>query len=216
MFADISGTYDFMNSAMSFRLHHRWRKFAVSLLDLKLGESVLDVCCGTGDFAIPVRKQIGKDGVLLGIDFCPPMLMRASQKKMPMELATGDACRLPIMDSSADAITIGWGLRNVPDLETSLKEIFRVLKPGGRWVSVDMAVPKGRFSKWFSKSVLTRGLPLFGSLLGKKKAYEYLPKSTLSFATREEQLRLMKEIGFRNCKFHDLFFGTICVHFGEK
>lgn len=216
MFADISGSYDLLNSTMSFRLHHRWRRFAVSLLKLAPGETVADVCCGTGDFGSPLRNAIGKSGKIIGVDFCLPMLSRARDKKVDMSLASGDACRLPIQSNSVDAVTVGWGIRNVADIPAALKEIHRILKPNGRWVSLDMAIPRNKIFRSMSRGLLNRGLPFLGSLIGKKTAYTYLPQSTRQFATREEFIGLMEAAGFRNCRYNDLFFGTICAHYGEK
>lgn len=216
MFADISGSYDFINSTMSLRLHHRWRRFAVGLLGLSPGETVADICCGTGDFAPPIRKKLGENGQIIGLDFCLPMLTKAMEKRVEMLLATGDACRLPIQSNSVDSVTVGWGIRNVPDIPLALSEIYRVLKPSRNWVSLDMAVPRNKFYRTISRTLLNRGLPLLGSLFGKRMAYTYLPQSTQTFSTREELKQMMESAGFKNCKYHDLFFGTICVHYGEK
>src|SRR5688572_4273319 len=131
MFGEIAPTYDLLNSIMSLRLHHRWRKFAVGQLELSEGNSALDLCCGTGDFMMPLRKAVGPRGRLLGIDFSQPMLDRAKRKGLA-EVALGDACQLPIQSSRFDAVTVGWGLRNVPDVPAALGEIVRALRAGGR------------------------------------------------------------------------------------
>ncbi|MCW5945847.1 MAG: ubiquinone/menaquinone biosynthesis methyltransferase [Fimbriimonadales bacterium] len=216
MFAEISPTYDLMNSAMSLRLHHRWRREAVRMLRLSPGESALDVCCGTGDFAAPLRAAIGTSGRVVGVDFCLPMLEKGVAKRVPMTLLTGDAGHLPIRSSAFDAVTVGWGLRNVAELRPALAEIYRVLAPGGRFVSIDMAVPPSKAARWISGVAFRKGVPMLGALFGKRDAYTYLPESTLQFASREEQADLMKVIGFKNVTWKNLFLGNICIHFGVK
>ncbi len=216
LFADISPTYDLMNSAMSLRLHHRWRAFAVGLLDLKPGDAAADICCGTGDFARPLRRAVGPSGRIVGVDFCRPMLERGRKKGMRLQPALGDACRLPLRSASVECVTVGWGLRNVSDLSVALREIYRVLKPGGRFVTVDMAVPRSAAVRAAGGLLFHRLVPLLGGLFGKREAYAYLPKSTDRFATREALADALAAAGFENVHWHDLFFGNICVHRGDK
>src|SRR5205085_759461 len=179
MFGDISSTYDLLNSAMTLRGHHRWRRDAVRMLAIKPGDTVADVCCGTGDFGGPLSRAGAK---VVGIDFCQPMLALAAKKPFNQKLSLGDATRLPLKSESVNAVTVGWGLRNVPDLQKALSEIHRILKPGGRFVSVDMALPKSAFMRALVKNTI----PIFGKIFGKSEAYTYLPDSTEKFATREE------------------------------
>ena len=215
MFGDIAPTYDLLNSIMSLRLHHRWRAFAVKQLQLQQSDSALDICCGTGDFLTPLRKAVGPRGRLLGIDFSQPMLDRAERKKTA-DVARGDACRLPIRIASFDAVTVGWGLRNVPDIPAALAEIARVLRPGGRFVSVDMAVPHSRFLRWTSSLIFGKGVPFLGRLFGQGRAYAYLPKSTDRFMSREELVEAMSAAGFVNVQRRDFFHGNVCAHWGRK
>lgn len=214
MFAEISSTYDLMNSAMSLRMHHRWRADAVKLLNLNSTDSALDVCCGTGDFGRPLRKATS--GALAGVDFCQPMLALARQKPYGMHFALGDACRLPFADGSFDAATIGWGLRNVPNVPAALDEINRVLRPGNRFVCVDMAIPRNAVVRAVSKAIFHTVVPLMGAVLRRRKAYVYLPKSTETFLSREQLLDLIKVAGFSKAGYEDRFFGNICIHWGQK
>jgi demethylmenaquinone methyltransferase/2-methoxy-6-polyprenyl-1,4-benzoquinol methylase len=216
MFADIAPTYDLCNSMMSFRLHHRWRAYAVSLLNLSEGAVVADICCGTGDFFKPIRKAIGQAGRLLGVDFCAPMLEIAGAKDSLAGRALGDACRLPMQSGSVDAVTVGWGIRNVPDIDAAHREIQRILKPGGGFVSIDMAVPQNGLVRAMSNVMTLKMLPRLGSLFGKREAYTYLPKSTQTFRSREELKQSMESAGLSNVQYRDLFFGNICVHSGVK
>ena len=142
LFAEVADNYDQFNSVVSLRSHQTWRREAIAQIALKPGESVLDVCCGTGDFCSAALEAVGETGHVFGVDFCAPMLRQAARKTAGRaSLGLADATRLPFMPRSFDAVTVGWGLRNVPDIKAALREISRVLKPGGRFVSIDMARP---------------------------------------------------------------------------
>lgn len=216
MFADIAPTYDQLNSIMSFRQHHRWRGLAAEKLQLRGGEAVLDMCCGTGDFLPILRSKVGPSGSLVGLDFCEPMLVQSSEKDNDARLILGDAGTLPLADSFFDAVAVGWGIRNVPDIDAAHREAFRVLKPGGRFVSIDMAIPKGLFAKMGSALVNKVGLPLLGVIFRKREAYTYLPESTTRFMDRAGLKASMERAGFQKVEFQDLFFGNICIHSGVK
>lgn len=216
MFAAIAPTYDVCNSLMSLRGHHRWRRAAVDALQLKPGDTVADICCGTGDFFMPLRQAIGPQGKLIGLDFCLQMLERSSTKDEQAGRALGDAGRLPLRSESVNAVTVGWGIRNVPDVDAAHAEIFRVLKRGGRFVSVDMAVPKSALVRAVSNLLTRRGLPILGAIFRQREAYTYLPESTQRFKTREELRTSMEAAGFRDVKVRDFFFGNIAMHLGVK
>jgi demethylmenaquinone methyltransferase / 2-methoxy-6-polyprenyl-1,4-benzoquinol methylase len=220
MFAEIAPTYDLLNSVMSLRLHHRWRAYAVRKLELKANQKALDVCCGTGDFMAPLSKIVGDKGMVAGVDFCLPMLQKAVGKPGTNgdgpRLSLGDACRLPVQSNAFDGVSVGWGIRNVPDIDGAHRELFRVLKPGGRFVSLDMARPRNVLIRVPSEFMTNTILPRLGALFGKTKAYTYLPKSTQSFKNRKELAASMESAGFTEVGFKDLFFGNICVHWGRK
>ena len=251
MFDGIARGYDRMNGLMSLGLHHRWRGFAVSRLLLKPGDRALDVCCGTGDFMVPLRRAVGPEGRVVGVDFCLPMLEGAKAKlreplplgrgrggvaasQIPTDLeerprtrpspegggpglALGDACRLPVASGAFDAVSVGWGLRNVPDLDAALREAARVLKAGGRFVSLDMARPRNPLVRRAAELALRRVLPLLGGLLRLEgEAYAYLPESTLRFASRETLAAAMERAGFVDVAYRDLMLGNLCVHWGRK
>ncbi len=216
MFADIAPTYDLLNSLLSFRLHHRWRAISVRKLGLKQGYRVLDVCCGTGDFMRPLRKSVGSSGEVFGLDFCLPMLCLARKKNVPGPVGLGDACQLPVRSDSLDGVSVGWGIRNVPDIDEAHRELARILKPGGRFVSLDMAIPSNRAVRKVSIWMGERMIPLLGSLFGKSEAYTYLPKSAQRFRSRADLSQSMESAGFKDVGFRDFFFGNVCVHWGTK
>ncbi len=215
MFAEIAPTYDLLNSILSLSLHHRWRRFAVSTLKLQPGDQALDVCCGTGDFMKPLRTAVGPKGLVVGMDFCEPMLVRA-QEKVHEALSLADACCLPVGSSQFEGVTVGWGIRNVPDFDLAHQELFRILKPGGHFVSLDMAVPVNPLVKRVSNFVTNMLIPKLGSLFGKTAAYTYLPKSTQKFWTREQLAASMERAGFTDIMYKDLLLGNVCVHYARK
>ncbi len=213
MFADVAPSYDLVNSLMCMRLHHRWRRMAVEGLGLRRGEKALDVCSGTGDFLKPLREA---GATVVGVDFCAPMLQRAREKMPEADLSLGDACKLPIAGGLFDAVTVGWGLRNVPDVGAALREANRVLKAGGRFVTLDMARPRSRFVGRVSELVFHKVVPVIGRVFGKSQAYTYLPKSTLQFLSREQMKAAMEAAGFRDVRWRDVFCGNVCMHWGVK
>ena len=215
MFAEIAPRYDLLNSLMSLSRHRSWRMYAVSVLDLRPGSSALDVCTGTGDFLTPLRNALGPTGKVAGIDFCLPMLLKAREKGVPGELIEGDACRLPIRNECVEAVTVGWGIRNVPDIDAAHREAVRVLKPGGRFVSVDMAIPRN--AVWRAGSRIgCRFLPFLGGLFGARRAYTYLPQSTEAFLSRDALKASMERAGLADVGWKDFMFGNICLHWGVK
>jgi demethylmenaquinone methyltransferase/2-methoxy-6-polyprenyl-1,4-benzoquinol methylase len=185
------------------------------MLALSAGDSVADICCGTGDFAWPLRRAVGASGKVVGVDFCFPMLDVGREKHVPMGLGMGDACALPLASASFDGVTVGWGLRNVADLEGALAEVHRVLKPGGRFVSVDMAKPRNAVMRTASKLIFSVAAPALGMIFKRRAAYKYLPQSTENFASREEQVDMMRRVGFAEANHKDMFLGNICIHWGK-
>lgn len=216
MFARIAPSYDRLNSVMSAGRHRPWRQAVVAGLDLAPGDSALDVCCGTGDFLVALARDVGGAGRVVGVDFALPMLGRAQAKCPQAGLLLGDACQLPVAEGAFDAVTIGWGIRNVADVDQAHAEVWRVLKPGGRFASIDMARPRNRWMAAWSGWLFRRGVPLLGALFGQREAYEYLPRSTETFMTRECLADSMRAAGFVDVEWSDLWFGNLCVHRGRK
>ena len=216
MFNAIAPTYDRANRIMSFSLDRRWRNLVVRHLNLKPGDAALDICSGTGDFLLPLRTAIGPQGELAGLDFSSAMLEQSRSKPHGATLILGDAGNLPVADSHFDAVTVGWGIRNVPDIDRTHREIARVLKPGGRFASLDMAVPRNPILRKASAAVAKFALPLLGKILGAADAYRYLPESTERFWDRERLADSMRNAGFVDIQIIDLMGGNICAHIGRK
>jgi demethylmenaquinone methyltransferase/2-methoxy-6-polyprenyl-1,4-benzoquinol methylase len=216
MFDRIAGVYDLMNSAMTAGLHHQWRQRAVDRAELGPGSDALDVCCGTGDLALELRRRIGPDGRVVGCDFSEPMLEIARRKSgeegLPVEFGWADALDLPYGDRSFDAVTIGFGARNLADLDRGLSEMGRVLRPGGRLVILEITRPQREplatfYSLWFDRLV-----PVIGSLAGDAEAYSYLPSSVRSFPEPERLAAMIDAAGFERIRWLLLAGGIIAIH----
>ncbi len=216
LFARIASDYDRANRLLSFNRDRSWRNLAVQKLNLQPGDRALDLCCGTGDFLLPLRQAVGTSGNLTGLDFCEPMLRQASAKDESSHLVLGDATNLPFQAEEFHAITIGWGIRNVPNIDQAHQEAFRVLKRGGRFVSLDCAEPRNsiiRVTTRFGRSALTK---LLGSAFHARQEYSYLDESSKRFRSREELADSMRAAGFTSVQFQDLMLGNICIHWGTK
>ena len=216
MFADIAPSYDRVNGIMSLSLHRRWREAAVQQLHLTPGATAIDLCSGTGDFAGPLRRAVGSTGRVIATDFCLPMLVQAEQKGESSLCATGDATRLPLASQICEGVTVGWGIRNVPDIDAAHREAFRILRPGGAFVSLDMAIPQNAVVRRISHFLFSTVVPTLGRLIGRAEAYRYLPESTERFMTREQLVDSMQRAGFTEIVWKDFMFGNICLHFGRK
>ena len=220
MFDRIAGVYDLMNSAMTAGLHHQWRQRAVDRAEVGPGSDALDVCCGTGDLALELRRRIGPDGRVVGSDFSEPMLEIARQKSgdegLPVEFGWADALDLPYRDASFDAVTIGFGARNLADLERGISEMTRVLRPGGRLVILEISRPirqplAGFYSLWFDRLV-----PVLGTLAGDPDAYSYLPDSVRTFPEPEALAGMLDAAGLAQIRWLSLAGGIIAIHSATK
>jgi demethylmenaquinone methyltransferase / 2-methoxy-6-polyprenyl-1,4-benzoquinol methylase len=220
MFDRIAGVYDVMNSAMTAGLHHQWRERAVDRAEVGPGSDALDVCCGTGDLALELRRRIGPDGRVVGCDFSEPMLEVARQKSgergLPVEFGWADALDLPYGDASFDAVTVGFGARNLADLERGLSEMARVLRPGGRLVALEITRPQREplaafYSLWFDRVV-----PVIGTFAGDSEAYSYLPSSVRSFPEPRELAGMIDAAGFEGIRWLLLAGGIIAIHSAVK
>jgi demethylmenaquinone methyltransferase/2-methoxy-6-polyprenyl-1,4-benzoquinol methylase len=220
MFDRIAGVYDVMNSAMTAGLHHEWRQRAVERAEVGPGADALDICCGTGDLALELRRRIGPDGRVVGTDFSEPMLeiarRKSGEESLPVEFGWADALDLPYGDASFDAVTIGFGARNLADLDKGLSEMARVLRPGGRLVILEITRPQREplstfYSLWFDRLV-----PVIGNLAGDPEAYSYLPNSVRTFPEPRDLAARIDGAGFERIRWLLLAGGIIAIHSGVK
>jgi demethylmenaquinone methyltransferase/2-methoxy-6-polyprenyl-1,4-benzoquinol methylase len=218
MFDRIAGVYDLMNSAMTAGLHHQWRQRAVDRAQVGPGSDALDICCGTGDLALELRRRIGADGRVVGSDFSEPMLDLARAKSgdrgLPVEFGWADALDLPYGDASFDAVTVGFGARNLADLDKGLGEMARVLRPGGRVVILEITRPQREPLASFYRLWFDRMVPLLGTFAGDPDAYSYLPESVRSFPEPRQLAAKMDASGFTEIRWLLLAGGIIAIHSG--
>jgi len=211
MFDRIAPVYDVMNRVMTAGLDRSWRRLAVEAV-IQPGDRVLDACCGTGDLAVAAERE---GGIVTGLDFSPRMLERARRKSETVTWIEGDLLELPFEDGSFDAATVGFGVRNVADLEAGLAELQRVLRPGGRLAILEITQPRGVlrpfFSLWFERIV-----PLLGKVLPGGKAYTYLPASVRRFPGAEELAALLEQRGFEQVRFRLLGGTIVALHTGVR
>jgi demethylmenaquinone methyltransferase/2-methoxy-6-polyprenyl-1,4-benzoquinol methylase len=209
MFDRIAPVYDAMNRVMTAGLDRRWRRATVAAV-VRPGDRVLDAACGTGDLALEAKRAGGE---VTGLDFSPAMLERARRKDRSLEWVQGDALALPFEDGSFDAATIGFGVRNLDDLAAGLRELRRVLRPGGRLGVLEITRPRGPlrvfYSLWFDRIV-----PLLGKVLPGGAAYTYLPASVRRFPGPEELARLLEESGFGSVTYRVFAGGIVALHTG--
>jgi demethylmenaquinone methyltransferase/2-methoxy-6-polyprenyl-1,4-benzoquinol methylase len=207
MFDRIAPVYDTMNRVMTAGLDRRWRRLAVRAV-VWPGDRVLDVCCGTGDLAVEAERRGGR---VVGLDFSERMLERARDKSGTIEWVQGDALTLPFADGEFDAATVGFGVRNLDDLERGLRELYRVLRPGGRLAVLEITRPRGVLRPFF-RVWLDVLIPLAGRLLPGGKAYTYLPASIRRFPGPEDLSALLEGAGFRGVSFRLLGGGVVALH----
>jgi len=209
MFDRIAPVYDAMNTLMTAGLDRRWRQETAAAVVGK-DDRILDVCCGTGDLALAAAEAGGR---VTGLDFSAPMLERARGKSSEIEWVEGDALALPFADGSFDAVTVGFGVRNLADVESGLAELRRVLPPGGRIAVLEITRPKGLLAPfyrfWFDGVI-----PLAGKLLPGGAAYSYLPASVRRFPEPEGLAGLLDEAGFGEIRWRLFAGGIVALHTG--
>jgi demethylmenaquinone methyltransferase/2-methoxy-6-polyprenyl-1,4-benzoquinol methylase len=220
MFGQIAPRYDFLNHALSLHIDKRWRRFVVSKVADRLQKPnavALDLCCGTGDLSL----ELGEIASTVGVDFCHPMLTIGLQKirasKLPIVLAEGDALRVPLADDSFDVVTMAFGLRNLESVEGGLREIFRLLKSGGRGAILEFSHPQIPVFKHLFQFYFMKVLPRIGNAIsGSNFAYQYLPDSVQQFPDQKHLGNLMNLVGFSRVEYYNLFGGVAALHIGDK
>jgi demethylmenaquinone methyltransferase/2-methoxy-6-polyprenyl-1,4-benzoquinol methylase len=222
MFNRISPRYDFLNRLLSGGRDMRWRKQAARLLGDLRHKKALDLCCGSGDFLSIFQHRYGDDIELYGVDFASQMLELAAKrlgrdKHTPLLLCQADALALPFRDASLDAVTIGFGIRNIKDKFSALREITRILLPGGRLAIVEPAVPRGTLAKLLFSFYFKWIMPLIGGAVsGDYAAYKYLNDSVMAFPEPAEFLALMQRAGLSDTRAIPRLFGVAMIYYGQK
>lgn len=219
MFDDIAPRYDLLNSLLSAGIHSSWRTFATRCALLSAGDSVLDLCSGTGEWTVPLREAVGPTGQVIGADFSLPMLRSGADRfeRTHSEEVQGDAARLPFADSSFEAVTVAFGIRNVADRDRAFREMTRVLKPGGRVVCLEFSQPPpGLLNTLYELHAKYIMPTIGGAVSGRPDAYAYLPESMKRFDNRARLAARMQEAGLTEVRWVGLTFGLVCVHVGVK
>ena len=222
VFQHIYKKYDFMNSLISFNQHKVWRKKAIRCMNVTPGTKALDVCCGTGDWTISLAEAVGPDGAVTGLDFSDNMLSVARHKINERHLTNvtlthGDAMNMPYPDNTFDYVSIGFGLRNVPDYLTVLKEIFRVLKPGGTLTCLETSHPTIPVYTQIYFLYFRYIMPFFGKLFaGSYDEYAWLFESTKNFPNKKELSKLFAKAGFDPIQVISLTGGIAAIHHATK
>lgn len=209
MFGDIAPRYDFLNHLLSLNVDRWWRRRAAALARPR--GPVLDVCTGTGDLAAAMAKAAGH--TVVGLDFCGPMLRRGKDKRecADVRFLRGDALRLPLPSDRFDVVSVGFGIRNVADLDQGLREMVRVARPGGRIAILEFTDPKNPLLRFY----FGRVLPFVGNLLSKSRAYTYLNRTVLAWTSEAELRARMLSAGCATVAVHRLF-GMATLHLGVK
>lgn len=222
VFEKISDNYDKMNSVISFQQHKKWRKDTMRKMNVQEGSKALDLCCGTGDWTIALANEVGSNGEVIGLDFSRNMLKVGKEKikrlnLKQVKLIHGNAMELPFPDNTFDYVTIGFGLRNVPDYMQVLKEMNRVLKPGGLAACLETSHPTMFGYKQLFNFYFRYVMPYFGKLFAKSyKEYAWLQESARTFPNMKELAGMFNRAGFDKVTYKSYSGGAAAVHLGFK
>ena len=221
MFASIAPRYDLANRILTGGQDERWRRRAITLLAPKEHAKILDCCCGTGDLVFGLLRADPTLSVT-GIDFCGPMLERAAvrahrEARGPAQFVAGDVMAMPFEDHAFDGATMGFSLRNVVDIDATLREILRVLRPGARFISLDVSKAPNRTLKRLFDLYFYHVVPLVGGIVGgSRRAYSYLPNSLTHHPNADDLRERFARAGFAHAAYQPLMGGTIAIHYGTK
>lgn len=220
MFAEIAPRYDLLNHVLSLNIDKRWRRFVIRKVASRLrapGSKALDLCCGTAELSM----ELGALAPTFGVDFCHPMLALGLRKlrgrTLPVELVEGDALQCPMADESFNVVSMAFGLRNLEDIGDGLREVYRLLKPGGCAAVLEFSHPQIPVFRSLFHFYFTRVLPRVGNAVsGSSFAYRYLPESVLTFPDQNVLADRMRAVGFSSVRYYNLAGGIAALHMGEK
>jgi len=222
-FDTVAQKYDLMNTLLSFGIHYLWKRTAVNLLKLQPGDSLIDVCGGTGDLSVLALKRMKGSGKVVLVDMNRKMMEMGRRKsthssfRKKIFYVQGDAERLSFRSGQFDAAMVGFGIRNLTHMEEGFKEMHRVLKPGGRFICLEFSNPTSPLFRRLYDFYSFHIMPLLGLLIGgSRQAYTYLPESIRLFPSPKELTRLLEKIGFRQVNYRPLTNGIAVVHWGSK
>ena len=214
IFTTVAPYVDILSNSFSFGLSGCWRRTAVRCSGIREGDRVLDVCTGTGELAIILSDTVGSDGSVTGADFCESMLQQARNKfagrRHNVSFILSDAKDLPFRDNTFDAVTVAFGMRNIPDTDLALRELGRVLKPGGVFVCLELTRPQRPWFRMLYEAYIFRIMPFIGRMVVKTAApYLYLPRSIEAFYPPREFIKLITECGFERVTYRPMTLGTV-------
>ncbi|MCX8042969.1 MAG: bifunctional demethylmenaquinone methyltransferase/2-methoxy-6-polyprenyl-1,4-benzoquinol methylase UbiE [Desulfobacterota bacterium] len=219
-FDRIAPHYDRINTLLSFGLHHVWRRRTITAAEIFRGARVLDVCSGTGDLAVRAGRTAGSSGMIVAYDFSRTMLVHALKKQNrpgKVHLVCGDAERIALRDESFDVVLIGFGLRNLLNMDRGIAEIYRVLRHGGRCVCLEFSRPKNLWFRLLYDVYSFYVIPwLGGAVSGCREAYQYLPASIRRFPLPDRIVAMMQQAGFVNAIWRPVAYGIAALYRGEK
>lgn len=224
LFSAIACHYDLLNALLSLRRDSAWRRETVKASDVQLTNKVLDVCTGTGELALAYADKVGGEGFVVASDFCFEMLVVGDKKIERKDRETGtsflaaDTLTLPFLDNTFDVVSVGFGIRNVSDLEMGIREMTRVAAPGGRVVILEFTQPVNPLFRSLYYFYFTKILPFIGNCISRSKddAYGYLPRSVMKFPNCDALKGVMERCGLTGVQFHRKTFGIVAIHVGKK
>ena len=218
-FSAIAQKYDVFNDLITQGFHRHWKNIVVKKTGLAKGGQALDICCGTGDITERLKKKVGEQGQVTGMDFSFGMLEVARSRTglTDTSLVQGDAMNLPFANETFDAVTVGYGLRNLVDLTKGLEEVYRVLKPGGRFVCLDLGKVTLPVAKQIFQFYFFQVVPRIGKVLyPNEDMFDYFPQSSVAYPGPESLKKMLENAGFTEVSFQNYHFGGSVIHLAVK